>query len=245
MRYAQYRRVSSPKQTRGVSLEEQDKTNRTRVGSLGGVIELDYVEPGRSAFTEDLRQRVAFQQMLADAQSRRFDTLIVYDLSRFSRWAAVSLNVAADLERLGITVISATEYFDRTTAAGRMTFTMLAAAAQFKSDHLAERMRSVSLFETSQGRHVGPIPVGFQREGGKLIPTDSIMAVQHAFQLYATRQHSFESVCDILTAEGYRMPSGRPFTKFQVAEMLRNPVYIGRVRCNGQEFQAQHQPVIG
>jgi site-specific DNA recombinase len=136
MRYRQYIRVSSKAQLRGASLEDQERANVARVGQLGGTIEHTYTEPGRSAFTENLGKRQAFQQMLTDARARRFDALIIYDLSRFSRQAAVALTVAADLERLGITVISATEYFDRTTAAGRMTFTMLAAAAQFKSDHL-------------------------------------------------------------------------------------------------------------
>lgn len=68
MRYAQYRRVSSPRQVRGASLEQQDRENRAYVARLGGSIELDYSEPGRSAYTENLTKRIAFQQMLIMSQ---------------------------------------------------------------------------------------------------------------------------------------------------------------------------------
>ena len=278
MRYAQYRRVSSPRQVRGASLEQQDRENRAYVARLGGSIELDYSEPGRSAYTENLTKRIAFQQMLVDAKAKSFDALIVHDLSRFARRAVVSLNIAADFERLGITVMSATEYFDLGTAAGRMTFTMLAAAAQFKSDHLSERMRSIRRSEVERGEHVGPIPVGFTRTNGILVPLTreaaAILARQRghnepdevlekygpveacirAFQLYATRKQSYESICAALTTEGWRMPDGRPFTKFQIAEMLRNPVYSGRVRrklrdrtgkiVSTQEYQGAHEAII-
>lgn len=242
-RYRQYKRVSSPKQLKGASLEEQDKANRARVVALGGVIEHDYIEPGRSAFTENLNKRIAFQEMLRDARERSFDILVVYDLSRFSRSMRVSLNIAADLERLGIEVLSATEHFDRTTAAGRLTFHMLAAASQFKSDHLSERMRAVRRGEAERGRHVGPIPVGFRRERGILIPTEGIAAPRLAFELRARRM-SYEAICDALREAGHRMPDGQPFTKYQVEEMLKNVVYIGRVRCNGQEYAGAHEPAI-
>ncbi|GAB4210075.1 MAG: recombinase family protein [Roseiflexaceae bacterium] len=253
-RYRQYIRVSGRHQLKGASLNDQDRANRERVAALGGSIEHTYTEPGRSAFTENLSRRVAFQAMLQDARARRFDVLVVYDLSRFSRYMRVSLDTAAELERVGIEVISSTEHFDQHTAAGRLTFHMLAAAAQFKSDHLSERMRAVRQSEAARGRHVGPIPVGFTRVDGVLVPLEQqeldggyrsgLGAVREAFRLYATRQSSFEQVSDVLNRSGWRMPSGKHFSKYQVAEMLRNPVYIGLVVCQDQVYNGGHEPVI-
>ena len=48
---------------------------------------------------------------------------------------------AAELERHNIQIASATEPIDRKSAAGRMTFGMLAVAAEAYSDQLRERMR--------------------------------------------------------------------------------------------------------
>jgi site-specific DNA recombinase len=124
-RYRQYIRVSSRQQLRGASLGDQDTSNQATVRKLDAHIEHTYDEPGRSAFTENLNKRSAFQQMLIDARNRKFDVLVVYDLSRFSRSMRVSLNIAADLEGLGIEVLSSTEQFDQHTASGRLTFHML------------------------------------------------------------------------------------------------------------------------
>ena len=244
MRYRQYIRVSSKKQLRGASLEEQERANAGRVSQLGGTVEHTYTEAGRSAFTERLDKRPAFQQMLIDARARRFDALVVYDLSRFSRQAAVSLTVAADLERLGITVISATEYFDRTTAAGRMTYTMLAAAAQFKSDHLSERMRAVRRSTAERGLLPGPVPVGYERRDGRLFATPAAEAVKLAFQLYCTGDYGSHRITDAMNATGHTMPDGSPFKATAVDELLHCPVYAGFVPCSGTLYPGTHEPLI-
>jgi site-specific DNA recombinase len=244
MRYRQYIRVSSKAQLRGASLEDQERANVARVGQLGGTIEHTYTEPGRSAFTENLGKRQAFQQMLTDARARRFDALIIYDLSRFSRQAAVALTVAADLERLGITVISATEYFDRTTAAGRMTFTMLAAAAQFKSDHLSERMRAVRRSTAERGILPGPVPVGYRRIDGRLEQTPAAEAVRVAFQMYCTGDYGSMRITDAMNATGHTMPDGTPFKVTAVDEILHNPIYAGFVPCGERLYPGLHEPII-
>lgn len=244
MRYRQYIRVSTKKQLQGASLEDQQRANAGRAAQLNGIIEHTYVEPGRSAFTENLSKRQAFQQMMIDARARRFDALIVYDLSRFSRQAVVSLSCAAELERLGITVISATEYFDRSTAAGRMTYTMLAAAAQFKSDHLSERMKAVRLGEAQRGILPGPVPVGYRREGKQLYQTPAAEAIRVAFKLYCTGDYGSNRITDAMNATGHTMPDGSPFKVTAVEEIIRCPVYAGLIPCAGQLFPGQHEPII-
>lgn len=244
IRCAIYRRVSSPKQKDGVSLLDQESICRAYAVSKGWIVVGDYVEAGKSAFTEKLTKRTAFQQLLRDAQARMFDIVLVYKMNRFARKVLIQYQAAADLERCKVEIASATEPIDRKTASGRLTFGMLAVIAEAQSDQLSEKMRDTRAAEARQGRHVGPIPTGFRRENGVLIPVESIAAVQLAFNLYATRVESYTTVADALNNAGYRTNGGQGFSKFQVAEMLGNPVYMGRVRCKGQEYPGQHAPVI-
>lgn len=244
IRCAIYRRVSSPKQKDGVSLIDQESICRAFAKHMGWDVVADYVEAGKSAFSEKLTKRAAFQQMLRDAQARKFDMVLVYKMNRFARKVLIQYQAAADLERCKVEIASATEPIDRKTASGRLTFGMLAVIAEAQSDQLSEKMRDTRAAEARQGRHVGPIPTGFRRERGALIPTPAIAGVQLAFAQYATCVESYTSVADTLNAAGHRTNSGQLFTKFQVAEMLSNPVYIGRVRCNDQEYPGQHAPVI-
>lgn len=232
-----YLRVSSAKQVDGVSLEDQEVRCRAYAQQQGWTVVALYSEAGRSAFTDHLVKRIAFQQMLDDAARHKFDIVLVYKLNRFARKVIVQHQAAAELEKHKIQIASVTESIDRKTASGRLNFGILAVLAEAQSDQLSEKMRDTRHAEARQGRHTGPVPVGFVRQAGKLIPDyDYIVGVKRAFQLYATRQYSFERVCDMLTQEGYAMPNGRPFTKFQMAEMLRNPVYIGRIRHYERDY---------
>lgn len=110
-----------------------------------------YIEPGRSAFDEGFDTRIAFQQLLADAQHRRFDVVLVYKLNRFARNVPAQYAAAAELERYGVQIASVTEPIERKTASGKATFGMLAVLAQLQSDQLSEKMRDTRLAEARQG----------------------------------------------------------------------------------------------
>src|SRR6266496_4649199 len=56
-----YLRVSSPKQVKGVSLEDQEQHGRAHAARMGWTLTRSYIEPGRSAFTEDLTKRLRFR----------------------------------------------------------------------------------------------------------------------------------------------------------------------------------------
>ena len=70
--------------------------------------------------------------------------------------------------------------------------------------------------------------------------------VTFAFQTYATGQHSKRDVLEMVTAQGLRMPNGKPLSKQTFDKMLKNEIYAGwivskkwGVRCKGN-----HTPLI-
>jgi len=148
MRCAIYIRVSGKQQVKGVSLDDQLCACREYALRQGWtLIEPLYVELGRSAFTENLAKRVVFQQLLADAQRKLFDVVLVYKLDRFARKVLIQYQAAAELERCRVQIASATEPIDRKTAAGRMTFGMLAVTATvnyslLRTRQIVKRFRS-------------------------------------------------------------------------------------------------------
>lgn len=129
---------------------------------------------------------------MADARRKLFDVVLVYKLDRFARKVLIQYQAAAELERCPVQIASATEPIDRKTA-GRMTFGMLAVAAEVYSDQLSERMRDTRQAEARQGRHVGPVPVGYVRgPDGKLQPSPHLPIVKRyrpafSFMLAAMR----------------------------------------------------------
>jgi site-specific DNA recombinase len=244
IRVAPYYRVSRKDKEHGISIEIQQNVC-VPYGQNRKYTFIDpYVDDGKSAYTENLAKRPAFQRLLADAKRNLFDAVLVYKFDRFSRKMKVALNAIDELLAAGVNVMSATEATEYKTAAGRFAVRNLLNVAELYSDMLSERMRDVRKWEAAHGRHTGPVPLGFRRECGVLVPDERIGAPQLAFQLYATRQHSFASVADALNVAGWRTAQDKPFTKYQVEEMLKNPVYVGRVRRGKDEPDGRHEPVI-
>ncbi len=72
--------------------------------------------------------------------------------------------------------------------------------------------------------------------------------VRLAFELYATGDWSLDGLQDELAQRGLRTranryPSG-PISVSKLAEMLRDPYYIGYVRYKGELYHGRHEPLI-
>src|SRR5215208_4185005 len=99
IRAALYERVSSEEQVEGYSLDAQDRAGRLYRDAHAWEIAQVYRDEGRSARTDDLTKRPAFQQMLADAEAGLIDVVVVHKLDRFARNLRVTLETLERLDR--------------------------------------------------------------------------------------------------------------------------------------------------
>jgi site-specific DNA recombinase len=238
LRARDYSRVSHKDKERGISIDIQREANAECAAREGWRLGGHYCDDGISAYNDQIEARPQFAQMLQDARAKQFDVLIVYKWDRLARKQVIFYQVLAELERLGIQIHAATESNDWLArgVSGLM--------AEQYSRMLSARMKDVRRWEASQGRHIGPVPWGFVRKENALLPTELIRWPIRAFDLYASRRYGFGALADQLATEGAQLESGKVPTKFQIAEVLRNPVYIGKVRCNDSVFDGNHVPVI-
>ena len=117
-----------------VSTREQNES-RQMVSLERFGIEKWFVEKV-SASTAD---RPKLQEMLEFARSG--DTIYVHDFSRLARNTADLLRIIEQLGAKDVTLISATEKFDTSSATGKLMLTMLAAINEFERNILLERQR--------------------------------------------------------------------------------------------------------
>src|SRR5687767_1962786 len=99
IRAALYERVSSEEQVEGYSLDAQDRAGRLYCEAHDWEIANIYRDEGRSARTDDLTKRPAFQRMLADAEAGLMAVVVVHKLDRFARNLRVTLETLERLER--------------------------------------------------------------------------------------------------------------------------------------------------
>src|SRR5206468_12699461 len=96
-RVVAYTRVSSDVQTTANQRPDLEKLAAVR----GWTIAAWYDETGSAA-----KRRPVFDRVLADADRRRFDTLLVWRLDRFGRSLAGNMDDVRRLDRAGVSVVS-------------------------------------------------------------------------------------------------------------------------------------------
>ncbi len=221
MRAVAYLRVSSASQVDGHSLDAQERLFRELCKNRDWEVIRVYREEGRSAHSESIKKRPVIQQLLTDASSGRFDTVVVHTLDRWSRNQRVSLEALAVLGRHNVGLVSISEDFDYSTPEGRLSFQMLGAVAQYFSDSLANHVKKGQSQRAHEGKHLGGIPFGYEscwvEEKGErkrrcdpehpgdihLVDAEG-EAIRELFRRYAAGQTTLAELAIWLNREGFR-----------------------------------------
>ena len=85
------------------------------------------------------KSRPEFEKMLVAAQRAEFDLVAAVALDRYARSVRELLDLGEKLCAWGVDLISIRESVDTTSAVGKMTFTVLAAVAEFERELIRER----------------------------------------------------------------------------------------------------------
>ncbi|KAA0678294.1 recombinase family protein [Roseomonas genomospecies 6] len=103
--------------------------------------------------------RVERRKVMALAQARHIDAVLVTELSRWGRSTLDLLETLRELEARRVSVIALSGMtFDLASAAGRMMATVLAGIADFERDLLRERVRSGLAAAKARGKTLGRQP---------------------------------------------------------------------------------------
>lgn len=218
MKAVGYIRVSTEGQAaEGVSLELQRAKLDAWASLHDAQLVAVFADEGLSGARAD---RPGLLQAIATAKRERA-ALVVYSLSRLSRSTLDTLKLAGDLERAGCDLVSLQEQIDTTTPAGRVIFRVLAALAEFERDQLAERTRQAMQHLRAQGRVVGSIPHGYQRDGERVVPQEQEQRILALVRELRGQGLTLRAIGDELTRRGAFNRAGRPFQAESVRAMLR------------------------
>ena len=147
-RAAIYCRVSTADQ----SCERQERDLIAFAGRAGYEVIGLYKETG-SGVKLDRAER---KKVMALAQKRQIDLILVSELSRWGRSTLDLLNTLRELESRRVSVITLNGLsFDLATPHGRMMATILAGVSEFERDLISERVRSGLAAAKARGKKLG------------------------------------------------------------------------------------------
>lgn len=239
-----YIRVSTAKQGDGVSLQEQ----RDAIEAFAGRNDLTITEWFEEKQTAAKGGRPTFNRMIASLKTGRAQGLVIHKIDRSARnlrdWAAIG-----ELSDAGIDVYFATETLDFRSRGGRLTADIQAVIAADYIRNLREECKKGIRGRLKQGLYPFKAPVGYLDNGGgkpKTPDPKTAPIIRKLFELYASGQHTYESLIDYAATYGLGGAQGGRLTKCGIETILKNPFYIGLIRLkgSGEIFPGVHLPLI-
>jgi site-specific DNA recombinase len=192
--------------------------------------------------------------MMEYIRANRDVNLVFYDYSRFGRKVLPALKAFEELDKLGVFSIAANNPgIDCRTAAGRTARRDELSRAEDFSDQHSEKTaaRMKSAFE--DGRWCRPAPLGYHSVGTKSKGQSNIVPLEQeanlvikAFELVQLGHDRPSAVLRMMTEMGLRSKKGKTLTLHVFLKMLRNPVYIGKMKSKKWgTAQGLHKPIVG
>ncbi|HUU96945.1 MAG TPA: recombinase family protein, partial [Phycisphaerae bacterium] len=232
MTTAIYARYSSHAQDGGTSIDVQiDACSRGLDGDVKQYV--DRAKTGRS-----MAGREALLQLLADAEARKFDRVLIYKYDRLGRNLAEASTIIAELEDCGVEVASVTEGKDALARGMHLVI------GEHYSRALAERTKDglVKRFEQHAWTG-GPPPYGYRIEVDETgrhrlaVKEDEASVVRWVFQVYTTEAVGLKEVAHRLRARGIPTRRAPYWSHVSVRGILTNGIYTGRVVYNRRRFK--------
>jgi DNA invertase Pin-like site-specific DNA recombinase len=146
-RAAIYVRVSTNDQDTGL----QETELREYVESRGWSCTV-YRDQGQSGAKSE---RPALTALMNDLRKRKADVVVVWALDRLARSLKHLLTIAEECRLLGVDLVSLRQNIDTTLPAGRLTFAVLGAVAEFEREMLRERVKAGMAQARRAGKRVG------------------------------------------------------------------------------------------
>lgn len=255
---AAYIRVSTDDQVE-FSPDAQLVEIRKYAAAHGYVLPQEFIFVDEGISGKHTQKRPEFNRMIGTAKTkpRPFDAILLWKFSRFARNREDSIVYKSMLRReLGIDVISISEPL----ADDKMSIimeAMIEAMDEYYSLNLAEEVKRGMTEKARRGGLQCTASFGYRVEKNMLVPVPEEAAlVRSIFDRFIAGEGLFP-IAKWLNEMGVKTHRGNKFENRTIEYILRNPVYIGKMRWNPtgrtrRDFtneniilaDAQHEPLI-
>lgn len=191
-----------------------------------------YVDAGISGKKAD--RRPEFMRMIAQAKAEDcpFSVILVWKFSRFARNQEESIFYKSILRsKCGVEVVSITEPL-LAGPFGSLIERIIEWMDEFYSIRLSQEVKRSMTVNAQRGKLQATPAFGYYADGGKLIPLPEEAAhIRRIFDSFVAGAGIW-NIAKELNDSGVRTHRGNPFENRTIEYIIRNPVYIGKLRWN-------------
>ena len=243
MRVALYPRVSGHEQEDNYSIPEQIDRMKKYCEAKGWTVYKIYTDSG---FSGSNMERPGLQAMIKDAESKKFDMVLVYKLDRLSRSQKDTLFLIEDVfEKNNVDFASMTENFDTSTPHGKFIIGILSVFSQLEREKIRERTMVGKQARAKEGKWHGSkwVPIGYDYINDELVQNEyEVMQIREIADLFL-KFTPVRSIANMMTEKGYKHKHGEWDAK-TIRRVLANKTNLGMIKHNEEFYPGEHKPIF-
>lgn len=265
IRVAAYCRVSTEQDEQLNSLENQKIFFKNYIEKNPNWEFTDlYVDRGITG--TNTKKRTGFNNMMNDAENKRFDLVITKEISRFARNTLDSIFYTRKLKALGIGVFFMNDNINTLDSDAELRLTIMSSIAQEESRKISERTKWGKKRSMERGVVMGSSVFGyFLKDGTLTVNPEEAKTVRLIYDLYLNKAMGSHLIANELANRGISSPYGLSrWQETTIIKLLKNEKYMGtlkqrkeitvnyltheKVKNNGIEdfiiIENHHEPII-
>ena len=141
--------------------------------------------------------------------------------------------VLEDLKKQNINFTSVTEQIDTTSAMGEAFFQIIGVFAQLERGMVKERVELAFDRKIKFGEALFRAPLGYIYQKKELVPDpDNSDKIKEIFEMWV-QGIDYKEICS-----KFKIPASTLY------DLIKNPIYFGKIRYKGRLFKGKHKPLI-
>lgn len=183
--------------------------------------------------------------------------VVINRLDRISRSLSQFLELTEFFDQHGVSLVSVTQNFNTGDSMGRLMVQVIMSFAEFERSLIRDRVKERMQTAKRKGRFTGGHPIlGYNiKPEGRALEVDEMEAtrVREIFKIYLNLESVKDTANELkkrdwknklwVTRAGKAI-GGSPFSTTGLHNLLRNPLYIGKVKAEDELIDGQHEPIV-
>ena len=244
LKYFLYARKSTDTEERQVkSIEQQD----FELKEFAAKEKLEIVGFLQEAKTAKEPGRPVFNEMLKRIEKGEANGIVAWHPDRLARNSVDGGYLIYLLDSGKLLDLKFSIFWFENTPQGKFMLSIAFGQSKYYVDNLAENIKRGIRLKLRKGIWPQWAPLGYLNDHkNKCIAVDSEKAplIRKVFELYSTGNYSFTELRAIVKDIGLKGKKDLPLSRADIQYLLKNPIYYGLIRYDGEVFEGAHETII-
>nr|MBA3789369.1 recombinase family protein [Patescibacteria group bacterium] len=233
------------------STDDKDRQVRSIADQLSELKELalkeqlDVVDVFVEKQTAKIPGRPVFNEMIERMEKGEATGILAWHPDRLARNSVDGGKIIYLVDTGVISEMKFPTFWFDPTPQGKFMLSIAFSQSKYYVDNLGENIKRGKRNKVKDGIWPQMAPLGYKNENVKIVVDISTAPlIKKTFEAYATGNFTLRELRDKFNGLGLKRKSGKELAVSNYQKLLKNPIYTGLMRYNGEIFEGKHEPII-